>query len=324
VLIADRSVSRGRDYARAVEGNNQMSLMAAVTNLSEAYTIAEHRQPDLVALSGELATLPEFAMLAALIEMLGLKLLIYDLPKEDMRGSQFLARQPVLDCSEDISAFLLRAEVELGVFNRSPVVPAAVSRQLKRSLIVIGSSTGGIEALSTVLQDFPKLCPPTLVVQHVRESYLPGIAGRLNRVCAAEVTMAEAGCLISPGQVLIARSNSHHLVVPRSLPGRVRLDDGDLVSGHRPSVDKLFMSAAKHGPRAIGVLLTGMGRDGADGLLEIRKSGGKTIAQDQATSTVYGMPRIAAEIGAAQQILPIDKIGKAILAAASTDQKELA
>lgn len=188
--------------------------------------------------------------------------------------------------------------------------------QPSRKIIGIGASTGGVEALIQVLSAYPKSCPPTLIVQHISGTYLPGLAQRLDRHCAAQVRPAAASDSLEPGLVLMAPGNDRHLsIVP---PGRrCRLVPGAPVSGHRPSVDALFHSAATLGPAAVGVLLTGMGRDGAEGLAAIRRAGGWTIGQDEASSTVYGMPRAAFEMGAVAQQLPISRIGPALLSAAA-------
>jgi len=185
-----------------------------------------------------------------------------------------------------------------------------------QKIVVIGASTGGVEALLSVLSHYPEACPPTLIVQHIRGDFLPGLVDRLNRNCAAKVGPAEHGGLLRTGEVRVAPGNESHLVVlPSGL--RTRLLKQDPISGHRPSVDALFSSAASLGPRAVGVLLTGMGRDGAEGMAKIHRAGGWTIAQDEATSVVYGMPRAAVEMKAVREQLPIQRIGPALLRAAT-------
>ena len=187
--------------------------------------------------------------------------------------------------------------------------------------VVIGASTGGVEALIEVLSAYPQVGPPTLIVQHISANFLPGLAQRLDRHCAAHVRPAREIDTIEPGLVLIAPGNSAHLrIVP---PGRhCHLVPGAPVSGHCPSVDALFSSAAALGHRAVGVLLTGMGRDGAEGMDAIRRAGGWTIGQDAATSTVYGMPRAARQLGAVASELPLARIGPALLKAAAKTREE--
>lgn len=183
------------------------------------------------------------------------------------------------------------------------------------SLVVIGSSTGGIEALHTVLSEFGEDCPPTLVVQHIRENFTAAFVQRADKLVRPRVVEAQDNMSLEQGTVYVAPGEARHLEIDRA-PGLVcRLRDGPPISGHRPSVDALFASAARqvgNRMRVIGVLLTGMGADGARGLLSIRESGGHTVAQDEETSVVYGMPRAAAELGAAAEILPINRIARAI------------
>lgn len=185
-------------------------------------------------------------------------------------------------------------------------------------LIAIGASTGGVEALHHLLPAFPADCPPTLIVQHISAAFAPAMAERLDTKCTAKVMLAEPGIPLQPGHIYIAPGNDRHLVLSTAEKLVTRLMPGDLISGHRPSIDALFESVAKLiGPSAVGILLTGMGADGARGLLAMRKAGSRTIAQDEATCTVYGMPRAAAELGAAEKILPLPRIAERALAGAA-------
>jgi two-component system, chemotaxis family, protein-glutamate methylesterase/glutaminase len=182
-------------------------------------------------------------------------------------------------------------------------------------MIAIGSSTGGVEALIEVLTNFPENCPPTVITQHMPAHFTTSFAQRLDRLCRPRVAEAADGAPLKAGQVYLAPGGARHLEVVGT-PGamRCRLFEGDTVNGHRPSVDVLFRSVAKLAKeRAIGVELTGMGRDGASGLLEMRQAGASTIGQDEASSVVYGMPRVAFEIGAVQTQLPLEKIGQEII-----------
>lgn len=180
--------------------------------------------------------------------------------------------------------------------------------------VVIGASTGGIEALLTVLSGYPKACPPTLIVQHIRPEFTDGVIRRLDGHCAAHVAPARDGAPLASGHIYVAPGGAHHLQLRGTdQAAYCKLRAGEPVSGHRPSVDMLFQSAARFATGVIGVLLTGMGRDGAQGLLEIRRNGGHTIAQNRATCIVHGMPRVASEIGAVTEELPLREIGPAIL-----------
>jgi two-component system chemotaxis response regulator CheB len=180
-------------------------------------------------------------------------------------------------------------------------------------LVAIGSSTGGVEALLTVIQRLPANCAPTVITQHMPASFTRSFAERLNRVSAATVSEARDGDPLLPGRVYVAPGGDFHLEVEGTKQLRCRVTRGDPVSGHCPSVDVLFSSVARTAKdRAVGAILTGMGRDGAQGLLAMRQAGARTLGQDEATCVVYGMPRAAFELGAVERQLPLEKLGPAI------------
>ena len=183
-------------------------------------------------------------------------------------------------------------------------------------IVAIGASTGGVEALLALLGGFPANCPPTVITQHMPAAFTTSFAARLNRASAASVSIPASGALLEPGKVFLAPGGDAHLEVHRHADGRLhcRLTEGALVSGHRPSVDVLMSSVAHAaGARAVGALLTGMGRDGARGLLAMRQAGARTLGQDAASCVVYGMPKAAFEIGAVERQIPISAMGEAIL-----------
>jgi two-component system chemotaxis response regulator CheB len=185
-----------------------------------------------------------------------------------------------------------------------------------RKIVTIGASTGGVEALKCVLLGLPADCPPILVTQHMPEGFTASFARRLNRECAMDVSEAVHGGIIEDGHVYIAPGARHLELGRRAGRYVTRLSDGPPVSGHRPSVDVLFHSAARiAGPEAVGVILTGMGKDGADGLLALHRAGGITFGQDEASSLIYGMPRVAFERGAVQRQYPLHEMADAILRA---------
>ncbi|RFC62508.1 chemotaxis response regulator protein-glutamate methylesterase [Fulvimarina endophytica] len=180
-------------------------------------------------------------------------------------------------------------------------------------LVCIGASTGGTEALARVLSALPADSPAILVVQHMPEKFTTAFARRLNSMCAVEVREAADGDVVLPGRVLVAPGNYHMLLNRAGSRYTVSIDEGAFVSRHRPSVDVLFRSAAQRaGANAIGILLTGMGDDGASGLREMRDMGSRTIAQDEASCIVFGMPREAIERGGAEMVLPLDRIASEI------------
>ena len=181
-------------------------------------------------------------------------------------------------------------------------------------VLAIGASTGGVEALLAILAQLPANCPPTVITQHMPEAFTRSFAARLNRACAAEVGEATDGAPLLPGRVYLAPGGPAHLEVVGSGAWRCRLRPGDPVSGHRPSVDVLFASVAKAaGPRALGVILTGMGRDGAQGLLAMRQEGARTLGQDEASCVVYGMPKVAFELQAVEKQVRLEDIAAEII-----------
>ena len=197
------------------------------------------------------------------------------------------------------------------------VIPHAVlpaSGQQREKIIAIGASTGGTEALLQVLQQMPENCPGIVAVQHMPEGFTAAFAKRLNGICRIEIREAADGDKIVPGHAYIAPGNRHTLV-RRIGPGYfLEVREGALVSRHRPSVNVLFRSVAQAaGASAVGILMTGMGDDGADGLLEMKQADALTIAQDEASCVVFGMPREAILRGAAEEVLPLSKIPGAIL-----------
>lgn len=182
-------------------------------------------------------------------------------------------------------------------------------------IIAIGSSTGGPEALITVLSAMPADAPPILIVQHMPDRFTASFAKRLDARLAMTVKEAEDGDPVRHGLVLLAPGTNRHMLVRREASGLVvRLEDSPAVMHHRPSVDKLFDScAATIGRQTVAAILTGMGADGARGLLALRRAGASTIAQDEATCVVYGMPMEAVALGAAAHVLPLGAIGPALL-----------
>jgi two-component system chemotaxis response regulator CheB len=182
------------------------------------------------------------------------------------------------------------------------------------AIVAIGASTGGPEAVQELLSTMPPDCPPILIVQHMPPRFTRAFADRLNNLCEPHIKEAEDGDRVQRGQVLIAPGDYHMRLARGGSGNLVRLSQDPPVNRHRPSVDVLFQSCAEVGGRMVGVILTGMGEDGAHGLLAMREVGAHTIAQDEATSVIYGMPRAAADLGAATIVLPLERIAEALLA----------
>ena len=203
---------------------------------------------------------------------------------------------------------------------KSPSDPSAAARKhaslsaTTQKLIVIGASTGGVQALSEVLPALPADAPGTVVVQHMPARFTASFAARLNSLCQVEVREAKDGDTVLPGQVLIAPGGFHTLLRRSGARYYVEVKDGPEVHHQKPSVEVLFESVAHYaGANAVGSILTGMGADGAKGLLSMRRAGAHTVAQDEKSSVVFGMPMEAIKCGAAELVLPLQDIASALL-----------
>lgn len=202
-------------------------------------------------------------------------------------------------------------------------LPFAPAYRPDGRLVAIGASTGGVEAITAILSEFPENCPPTVITQHMPPAFTKSFAERLDRRCRPTVSKALDGAPLLPGHVYLAPGGATHLAIWPAAPHRCRLLARDPVNGHRPSVDVLLKSAAKAASsNAVGVILTGMGRDGAEGLLALRRAGARTLAQDEASCLIYGMPKAAFELGGAEQQVPLNRIASEILRISSLEQTE--
>lgn len=243
-------------------------------------------------------------------------------------------RQFILDAADDlVTAVHAAARANMHNVNTtakaaplSPKLTADAMRAMRTAaspalakategIVAMGTSTGGTQALEVVLCMLPAECPGILVVQHMPEKFTEMFAARLNSRCQVEVREACDGDRVTPGLVLIAPGGKHMLLRRSGTQYTVTVSDGPLVNRHKPSVDVLFHSVAKAaGKNALGIIMTGMGDDGARGLYEMHQAGAKTIAQDQATCVVYGMPKEAVKLGGVDKTLPLEMIANEILA----------
>jgi two-component system chemotaxis response regulator CheB len=197
----------------------------------------------------------------------------------------------------------------------APLAGQAMARTTE-TVICIGASTGGTESLRVVLEALPANSPGIAIVQHMPEKFTEAFARRLDSLCDMEVKEAADGDTVMRGRVLIAPGNKHMLLQRSGARYYVAVKDGPLVSRHRPSVDVLFRSAARYaGANALGIIMTGMGDDGARGLLEMKQAGAATIAQDEASSVVFGMPKEAIALGAADRVQPLEMLAMEIVRA---------
>ncbi len=244
--------------------------------------------------------------------------------KPKLGTKQFLTEARVRICDAIKAAALARPRPFTGIRRVAPKLtadavlakpPTRAMVQTTEKIVVVGASTGGTEALRVFLEKLPADAPGMVIVQHMPEKFTAAFAVRLNGICQVSVKEAANNDTVLRGQALIAPGNRHTLLKRSGARYYVEVKDGPLVSRHRPSVDVLFRSAARYaGKNTIGVIMTGMGDDGAQGMLEMKQAGSSlNIAQDEETSVVFGMPREAIERGAADKILPIDAIAGAVL-----------
>lgn len=337
VLIIDDSATMRALLRAALERHPGLEIVGEAADPLEARMAIRELSPDVLTLDVEMPNMNGLEFLERLMRLRPMPVvMVSTLTQAGADVSLAALELGAVDCVAKPStiapdgfrdlAEVVAAAAKATVFARQDRVPDTSSTAPYAPgdrIIGIGASTGGVEALMTVLGSFPVNCPPTVVTQHMPAAFTGGFAARLDRACAPRVTEARGGEILAPGHVYIAPGGARHMVV-RQTGGRLSLAlvEGDLISGHRPSVDALFRSIAEAAKaRAVGALLTGMGRDGAEGLLAMRLAGASTVGQDEGSSVVFGMPRAAAEIGAVERQLPLRSIARSILAAAAAERK---
>ncbi len=312
---------------KAVLERGGFRIIAQARNLMETFSAVEDHQPAAVLISESMTGFQEFEVMRGLFETLGIRWVALS----DGSPSQPASLAPParsglfpLDIRKPAEDFLagVRSLLRIEAAPAAPTAPAHTSLHRQTGgagrLILLGGSTGGVDALVQLLSAFPVNCPPTFIVQHTGRGFGTSLARLLSKHCAARVIEAQEGAAITPGTICIGAGQEAHLTLARTTPFRARLEKGAPVAGHMPSVDMLFASAVPFAGRTVAALLTGMGRDGAQGLAALRSAGARTIAQDKATSVVYGMPRAAMELGAAEMQLPLPRIAETLLDLAQT------
>lgn len=333
VVIVDDSATMRALIRAALDRHAGLEVVGEAGDPLEAREAIRSLAPDVITLDVEMPNMNGLEFLDRLMRLRPLPVvMVSTLTQRGAEASLAALELGAVDCfgkpvSGGAEAFhgladVVAAAAEANVHAREPRAPAGPAREPYSPgdrIVAIGSSTGGVEALMTVIGGFPANCPPTVITQHMPASFTASFASRLDRSSACAVVEARDGDMLVPGRVHLAPGGARHMTV-RRLGERlvVRLEESGPVNGHRPSVDVLFNSVAQAtGGRCVGAILTGMGRDGADGLLALRRAGAVTVGQDEATSVVFGMPRVAAEIGAVERQLPLGRIGPALLRAAS-------
>ena len=336
VLIVDDSPTL-RHLIRAIfDTDPELKVVGEARNGEEAVAMVARLQPDVVTMDIEMPHMDGYEAIRRIMSETPVPIVVLTSTESDIRlgatykgvesGALMVIRKPRGLRSDDPDADelinVVKAMADVKVIRRRWHIPKhpepaghrnQVSRPVQTAyqLLAVGTSTGGPPALRTVLGELPATFPvPVLVVQHISKGFTVGLARWLNETISMRVKLADAGEPLLPGTVYIAPDGVHLQVSPQK---KVALLVENPLDGHRPSVTALFNSVAKqYGPTAVGVLMTGMGRDGANGLYAMKQAGAYTIAQDEATSIVFGMPKEAIAMGAATEVLGLDKIAHKI------------
>ena len=345
VLVVDDSAVVRKVLSAIISSESDLEVIGTASDPLLAAERIAHEVPDVITLDVEMPRMDGLTFLQKLMSQhpiasviisslaeggseTALRALDYGaveiITKPKAGTKEFIEESAILICDAIRAAAIAKL--------RKPHAPLPVSQKLSadavltkvkatkamlrttEKVIVVGASTGGTEAISEFLMSMPPDSPGIVIVQHMPEKFTASFAKRLNSVCAISVKEAEDNDTVIRGRALIAPGNRHMLIKRSGARYYVEIKDGPLVSRHRPSVDVLFRSAAMYaGKNAIGVILTGMGDDGARGMFEMKEAGSFNIAQDERTSVVYGMPKEAVKTGAVDCVLPLKTIASRVL-----------
>ena len=343
VLIVDDSAVVRQALTEILSSDPQIEILGTASDPFVAALRIKEEIPDVITLDVEMPRMDGITFLQKIMSQhpipvvmcsslteenseTALKALEYGaveiIQKPKLGVKQFLEESRVIICDTVKAAAQARVKRILpGVKKVAPKLTADVVLakptgnamiQTTEKVVIVGASTGGTEALRVFLEAMPLDAPGIVIVQHMPEHFTRSFAARLNSVCRISVKEAENNDTVVRGRALIAPGNAHALLKRSGARYYVEIKDGPLVSRHRPSVDVLFRSAARYaGKNAVGVIMTGMGDDGAKGLLEMKEAGAVTIAQDEQSCVVFGMPKEAIKLGAVDRILPLENIAGA-------------
>lgn len=333
-LIVDDSLSMQAIIRRKLSFDPGIEVVGTAASADEARAQIKALDPDVVTLDVEMPGMSGLDFLERLMRLRPTPVVMLStLTAQGAEASLTALERGAFDCFDktrlmahndqsgtELADLVRAASTARPAARVAPVAPVVHERAAYTprpgSMIAVGASTGGVEALIELLSGFPANCPPTLIVQHMPATFTPSFAARLNRLCAPTVEEARPGAVLSVGKIYLAPGGERHMELGGSGDRRhCRLIEGDKVNGHRPSVDRLFHSVARLAGRdATAAILTGMGCDGAEGMKAMRAAGSMTFGQDKATSVVYGMPAIAWQIGAVAEQLPLRRIAGRLLA----------
>lgn len=335
VLVVDDSALMRQLLTEILSGDPDIRVVGSAPDPYVARERIKALSPDILTLDIEMPRMDGLAFLEKLMALHPMPVVVVSTLTQKGTDAAFRALElgavgfvakPLLDIRNGMTelAAELIGKVKEAAATRPRARQAALANAAPLSvdpglstaarIVAIGASTGGVEALQQVLMRLPATAPAILVTQHMPPGFTASFARRLDAQCSLTVTEAIDGRRVLPGHVQIA-PGARHMTLERTGAHYVcRLSDGPPVSGHRPSVDVLFSSVAEAaGPSAMGVILTGMGRDGAAGLLQMRRAGARTIGQSEASCVIYGMPKVAREVGAVEIEVPLDRVAEQIV-----------
>ena len=301
VVVIDSSVEGRRHLVEGLQKDAQIQVVGMAANFYNARDLIDELQPDVITLDAEIPRMNRITFLKRFMPI----------PKVIINS---LSLQGLAEMDRDIiSRIKIAANVQTIKQDRSEFCDVEAAKppdKMSDKLIAIGASTGGVDALCRILPTFPVHCPGIVIVQHMPIGFTSSLADRLNGLSKMFVKEAEDGDIVLPGRVYLAPGGLRHMTIVRfGNQYKIKLTKGSPVNHSCPSVDVLFSSVALHvGANASAAILTGMGKDGAKGLLDIRRAGGATVAQDEATSVVFGMPHMANKLGGAKCIAALDTI----------------
>lgn len=332
-LIVDDSPSICAALTRILSADPEIEVIGHAPEPNVARTMIKELHPDVITLDVEMPGMDGLSFLERIMRLRPMPVVMCStLTARGAAVTIEALRLGAVDCiakpsgnADDLAreGANLREKVKAAARSSVRVMPSAPAQPTMphgepcgETMIAIGSSTGGVEALFALLPAFPIDCPPILIVQHMPGAFTASFAERLDRDCRVTVKEARDGSPLLPGTAYIAPGGGSHMeLAGGGAHGCVRLRAGELTSGHRPSVDVLFHSIARRRSSAVGVILTGMGADGADGLLAMRQAGARTFGQSKDSCVVYGMPRAAFQLGAVEREMSLFALPEAILRA---------
>lgn len=335
VFIVDDSAVVRQVLTGLLERDREIRVIGTASDPLFALQKMEKEWPDVIILDVEMPRMDGITFLRKLMAERPTPVVMCSTLTRDGAETTFQAMQagafaaiakPTLGLSsflqesaqEFIDTIKAAAGARMGALLKQPPIqalpPPRALAETTHKVVAIGTSTGGTTALEAVLTALPELCPGIVVVQHMPPQFTAAFAERLDRLCRCRVKEASNGDRVVPGQVLVAPGGRHMQLERSGAQYYVKVSDGPPVNRHKPSVDVLFRSVARSaGRNAMGIIMTGMGDDGAQGLLEMRRAGAITIAQDEATCVVFGMPKEAIARGAASYVLPLHALSRAIM-----------